>query len=74
MVGWSAPLVVGWWVGALVGPKEAGLVLGLLGWCGVWRVGGFFGGALDDEMAGGTLGLQLFVITVSLSSSSSVRM
>jgi hypothetical protein len=28
MLSWPAPLVVEWWVGALVGHKEGGLVVG----------------------------------------------
>ncbi len=63
--------VVGWRVG---GAKEGGIGGGLVGWSGAWHVGGFIGEALDGKTVGGTLGLQLFVITVSSSSSSSVRM
>ncbi len=73
MVGWSAPSLVGWWGGALVGQKEAASVVGSsLG--AVLRVGGYIGGALDGVMVGGTLGLQLFAITVLSSLSSLVSM
>jgi hypothetical protein len=63
--------VVGWHIGEV---KGGGIGGGIIGWCGAWRVGGFVGGALDGEMVGGTLGLQLLVITVSSLLSSSVRM
>ncbi len=63
--------VVGWCVG---GAKRGGIVDGLISRCGAWRIGGVIGGALDGAMVGGTLGLQLFAITVLSSPSSSVRM
>jgi hypothetical protein len=63
--------VVGWHVGEVKGGRIGS---GIIGWCGAWLIGRFIGGALDGEMVGGTLGLQLFVTTVSSSLSSSVRM
>jgi hypothetical protein len=62
---------VGWRVG---GAKGGGIGGELIGWCGAWRIGGFIGGALDGETVGGTVGLHLFVVSVSSLSSSSVRM
>jgi hypothetical protein len=62
--------VVGW---CIDGAKGGGIGDGLVSWCGARCVGGLIGGALDGEMLGGTLGLQLFVITVLSSLSSLVR-
>jgi hypothetical protein len=53
--------VVGWHFG---GAKRGGIGGGLVSQCGVWHIGGFVGGALDGATVGGTLGLQLFAITV----------
>jgi hypothetical protein len=62
-------------VGRRVGGAEGeGIGGGLVSRRGAWRIGGFTGGALDGETAGGALGLQLLAITVSSSSSSLVRM
>jgi hypothetical protein len=62
-------------VGRCIGGVEGGGIGGgLIRWHGAWRVGRFTGRALDGEMVGGALGLQLLEITVSSSSSSSVRM
>ncbi len=56
------------------GAKGEGIGGGLVSWRGAWRIGEFTGGALDGEMVGGALGLQLLAVTVSSSSSSLVRM
>ncbi len=62
-------------VGRCIGGAEGGGIGGgLITRLEAWSVGGFTGGALDGEMVGGVLGLQVFAITVSSSSSSSVRM
>jgi hypothetical protein len=58
-LGWTEG---GWIGGGLVSRRSA------------WRVGGFTGRTLDGETVGGALGLQLLAITVSSSSTSSVRM
>jgi hypothetical protein len=63
--------MVGWHAGGAKGGAIGG---GIVTRCGAWCVGGFIHGALDGETVGGTLGLQLFAITVSSSSSSLVRM
>jgi hypothetical protein len=54
--------------------KGGGFGGGLFSRRGAWRIGEFTGGALDGEMVGGALGLQLLVITVSSLSSLLVRM
>jgi hypothetical protein len=56
------------------GAEGEGIGGGLIIWCGAWHIGGFTGGALDGEIGGGALGLQLLAIAVSSSSSLSVRM
>jgi hypothetical protein len=56
------------------GVEGGGIGGGLVSRHGAWRLGGFTGGALDGEMVDGALVLQLPVITVSSSPSSSVRM
>jgi hypothetical protein len=72
---WVACTLGGGVVGRRVGGVEGGGIGGgLVSRRGAWRVGGFTGEALDGEMVGGALGLQLLAIAVSLSSSSSVRM
>jgi hypothetical protein len=64
--------VVGWCIsGAEGGGIGGGLVVS---WRSSWHVGGFTGGALDDEMVGVALVLHLFAIIVSSSSSSLLRM
>ncbi len=61
--------------GRHVGGIEGGGIGGVLvSQHGAWRVGRFTGGALDGEMVGGALGLQLLAITVSSLLSSLVRM
>ncbi len=62
---------VGWCVGGAEGGRIGG---GLVSWCGVWPVSRFIGGALDGATVGGTLGLQLFAITVLSLSSLLVQM
>ncbi len=65
----------GWVVGRCVGGIDGGGIGGgLVSRRGIWRVGGFTGGAMDGETVGGAFGLQLLAITVSSSLSSSVRM
>jgi hypothetical protein len=62
-------------VGRRIGGAEGeGIGGGLISQRGAWRIGGFTGGALDGETAGGALGLQLLAITVSSLSSLSRRM
>jgi hypothetical protein len=56
------------------GTEGGGIGGGLINRRGAWHVGGFTGGTLYGEMAGGALGQQLLAITVSSSSSSLVRM
>jgi hypothetical protein len=63
--------VVGWRIG---GAEGGGIGGGLVTRWGVWRIGRFVGGALDGAMVGGTLGLQMFAITVLSLLSSLVRM
>jgi hypothetical protein len=58
----------------LGGTEGGGIGGGLVSQRGAWRVGGFTGETLDSEMVGGALGLQLLAITVSLLSTSLVRM
>ena len=56
------------------GTEGGGIGGGLINRRGAWHVGGFTGGTLDGEAVGGALGLQLLAITVSSSSSLTVRM
>jgi hypothetical protein len=73
--GWGVCTLGGGVVGLRIGgAKGGGNGSGLVSRCGAWRIGGFSGGALDGETFGGTLGLQLFAITVLSLSSSLVRM
>ncbi len=72
---WVACTLSGGVVGRYVGGTEGGGIGGgLVIRRSAWRVGGFTGGTLDGEMVGGAPGLQLLAITVSSSSSSSVKM
>jgi hypothetical protein len=63
--------VVGRCVGGIAG---GGIGVGLVSQHGTWHVGGFTGGALDGEMVGGALELQLLAMTVSTLLSLLVRM
>jgi hypothetical protein len=62
-------------VGGLLGCRVDG---GLLGWLAIWCIGWFVGEqtcrSLVGKEGGGSRGLQLLATTVSLSSSSLVRM
>jgi hypothetical protein len=72
---WVSCTLGGGVVGRSLGGTEGGDIGGgIISRRGAWHVGGFSGGALDGEIVGGALGLQLLVITVSSLSSSSVRM